>query len=152
MTRSQPTVARTSHIFAASAERVYDAWLDPRTAGKWLFATPTGQMMRVEIAARVGGSFTITERRDGEDVEHVGDYVELTRPRRIAFLLRVPKYSQQADRVVVDIVPLNSGCEVTITHELAAVTGAGPESAENVKNAERGWSGVLRGLASTFGE
>jgi uncharacterized protein YndB with AHSA1/START domain len=145
-------VARTSHIFAASAERVYDAWLDSRTAGRWLFATATGQMMRVEIDARVGGSFTVTERRDGEDVAHVGEYVELTRPRRIVFLLRVPKYSQQADRVVVDIVPLHSGCEVTITHELAAVTGAGPESAENVKNAERGWSGVLRGLASTLGE
>jgi uncharacterized protein YndB with AHSA1/START domain len=152
MTRSQPVVARTSHIFAASAERVYDAWLDPRTAGKWLFATPTGQMMRVEIDARVGGSFTITERRDGEDVEHVGAYVELTRPRRIVFLLRVPKFSQQADRVVVDIVPLDSGCEVTITHELAAAAVAAPDNAQNVKNAERGWSGVLRGLANMLGE
>ena len=54
-----------------SIERVFDAWLDPSKASKFLFATPTGKIVRVEIDARVGGSFIIA-RRDGEDVEHVG--------------------------------------------------------------------------------
>jgi uncharacterized protein YndB with AHSA1/START domain len=142
-------VARTSHTFAASAERVYDAWLDPRTAGKWLFATPTGNMVRVEIDARVGGSFTFTDRREGEDVEHVGEYLELTRPRRIVFSLRVPKYSQQSDRVAVDIVPLAGGCEVTVTHEFGPSMAATPETATK---AQTGWAGVLRELARTLGE
>jgi len=101
--------ARVTHRFAASAERVFDAWLDPRTVGKWLFATPTGEMVRVEIDPRVGGTFVITERRDGEDVMHTGEYLEIDRPRRLVFSLRVQKYAQDSDRVVVEITPLSTG-------------------------------------------
>lgn len=137
---------QVSHTFSAPAERVYDAWLDPARVGQWLFATPTGRVVRVEIDARVGGSFVITDRRDGVDVEHVGEYVELDRPRRIVFLFGVPAYSQSRDRVSVDIVPNGSGCVATITHEL------GPVDAETADKARGGWSGILAGLAHTLGE
>ena len=70
---SQPIRVRRS--FAAPPERVFDAWLDPATAGRWLFATAAGKMIRVEIDGRVGGRFAIVERRDGQDVEHVGQYL-----------------------------------------------------------------------------
>ena len=147
MTRTNPTIARVSHTFSASAERVYDAWLDPATAGKWLFATPDGEMVRVEIDPRVGGGFFITERRDGEDVEHVGVFLELTRPRRTVFTLQVPKYSQDRDRVTVEIAQRGTGCDLTITHEMS------PELPADTKQmAERGWSGVLAGLARALGE
>ena len=129
--------------FSASPERVFDAWLDPDHAGKWLFATPTGTMTRVEIDARVGGKFTIVDRRDGEDIEHVGEYLEIDRPRRLVFSFGVPKFSSLFTRVAIDIVPLETGCELTLTQE-----GVLPDYADRTK---QGWGMILGGLAGTFG-
>ena len=75
--------ARVTRRFSASPQRVFDAWLDSRTAGKWLFATARGQIVCVEIDARAGGWFYIVERRDGENVDHIGEYLELVRPHRL---------------------------------------------------------------------
>jgi uncharacterized protein YndB with AHSA1/START domain len=140
--RARPAI-RVSHRFTASAERVFDAWLDPANAGKWLFATPTGQMVRVEIDARVGGSFLFVDRREGVDVEHVGEYLELDRPRRLVFTFAVPLYSKEITRVSVDIVPLGAGCELTLTHE-----GVLPEWASRT---QEGWTGILARLEEELG-
>jgi uncharacterized protein YndB with AHSA1/START domain len=125
--------------FDFSMERVFDAWLDPSKASKFLFATPTGKMVRVEIDARVGGSFIIT-RRDGEDVEHVGTYLEIDRPRRLVFTFGVPKFSAQMTRVSIDVKPLPTGCELTLTHE-----GVLPEWLESTRE---GWDKILDGLSA----
>src|SRR4051812_29565567 len=76
MAAETPVCVRVTRRFDTSPGRVFDAWLDPEKAGQWLFATSTGRMVRVEIDARVGGSFSFTDRRDDEDVEHVGEYLE----------------------------------------------------------------------------
>ncbi len=73
------TELRVSRSFRAAAERVYDAFLDPAVAGQFMFATPAGEMVRVEIDARVGGRYVFVDRREGEDVEHSGEYLELER-------------------------------------------------------------------------
>jgi uncharacterized protein YndB with AHSA1/START domain len=146
MKPTTPVKVQVSHHFAASADRVFDAWLGPESVGQWLFATPTGEMVRVELDPRVGGSWIITERRDREDVEHTGKYLEIERPHRLVFTLRVPKYAQESDRVIVEIEPLASGCDLTLTHEMA------PDNAPYAKQSEEGWTTVLRGLAATLGE
>jgi len=137
-------VARVTHHFNASPERVFDAWLDPKTAGKWLFATPTGQMVRVEIDARVGGRFVIVDRRNGEDVEHTGEYLEIDRPRRLVFTFGVPKYSPLFTKVTIEIEPAASGCDLTLTNEDVPV--------EYLASNEKGWSGILVGLAESLAE
>ncbi len=133
---------RVARRFTAAAERVFDAWLDPDTAGKWLYATPSGQMVRVEIDARVGGKFVFVDRRDGEDVEHTGEYLEIDRPRRLVFTFAVPKYSPVITRVTIDIAPADTGCELKLTHE-----GVLPEWASGT---EAGWTGILEGLGRTL--
>jgi uncharacterized protein YndB with AHSA1/START domain len=128
---------RVQHRFSASAERVYDAWLDPEKASKFFFATATGFIVRCEIDARVGGSFTLVDRRDGEDVAHTGTYLELERPRRIVFSFSVAKYSNDTTRVTIDIAPLERGCDVTITHEIPAA------HADSAKRTSEGWAKML---------
>ena len=132
-------IVRVTRRFEASPERVFDAWLDPQSAGKWLFATPTGQMVRVEIDPRTGGKFIFVDRRDGEDVEHTGEYLEMDRPRRLVFTFVVEKFSKQCSRVTVEFAPSDSGCELALAHENVLP--------EYVGRTEAGWSGVLDGLA-----
>jgi uncharacterized protein YndB with AHSA1/START domain len=142
---SNPTervVARVERHFDASAERVFDAWLDPARARKWLFAMPMGEMVSAEIDARVGGRFRFVDRRDGQDIEHVGEYLEVARPWRLVFTFAVPQFSTEYTRVVIDIVPAGSGCDLTLTHENVL-----PEYA--TRNVQ-GWTGILEGLAKTF--
>lgn len=130
------------HLFKASPERVFDAFLDTDKAGKWLFATPAGQMVRVEIDARVGGKFNFTDRRDGEDVAHVGEYLEIDRPRRLAFTFAVPKFSPEYTRVTIIIVAVEGGCELTLIHEGVL--------AEYANGTESGWKKILDGLSATL--
>jgi uncharacterized protein YndB with AHSA1/START domain len=129
--------------FDFSIERVFDAWLDPAKARKFLFATPTATMVRVDIDARVGGSFNIT-RRDDDDVEHIGTYLEIDRPRRLVFTFGVPKYSAQMTRVSIDLKPLPTGCELTLTHE-----GVLPEW---IDSGREGWGMILDGLSAHLAE
>ena len=133
-----PQTVRVTYLFSATPERVFDAWLDPSKASRWLFATSAGQNVRADIDARPGGRFTIVDRRDGEDVEHVGEYLEVDRPRRLVFRFAVPKYSDKTTRVTVEIVPRVTGCELTLMHE--GVPG------EHIVRTESGWTTMLKGL------
>lgn len=142
MADESPVSLSVSHRFTASPERVFDAWIEPDTAGKWLFAAPNGEMVRVEIDACVGGKFVFVDRRDGEDVEHTGEYLELDRPRRLVFTFAVPKYSPVVTRVTIDIVPTKTGCDLTLTHD-----GVLPEWASRT---ESGWTMLLEGLGRTI--
>ncbi|KAB2917053.1 MAG: SRPBCC domain-containing protein [Hyphomicrobiaceae bacterium] len=145
MSDSPPIIVRITRRFEASAERVFDAWLDPAMAGKWLFATATGRMVKAEIDPRVGGSFSFTDRRDGVDVEHIGEYLEIDRPRRLVFTFYVGKATADASRVSVDIVALAAGCELILTHEMDA------KWAEFAARTEAGWTMILQGLARSLG-
>jgi len=117
MTVATGPVLRIKRRFDVAPERVFDAWVDPHITAQWLFATPTGRIIRCDIDARVGGKFVIVDRREAGDIEHVGQYVEFERPLRLVFTFAVPHYSPQETRVTLDLVPSGKGCELTLTHE-----------------------------------
>ena len=138
-------VVRLTRRFSAPAGRVFDAFLDPEVARRFLFATPDGEMVRVDIDARVGGRFFVTERRDGEDVEHTGEYLEIDRPRRLVFTFGVPKYDPAYDRVTIEIEPTEDGCELTLTQVMHDYAAWGPQTQE-------GWTKIIGALAGVLGE
>ena len=125
--------------FDSPAELVFDAWLDPIAVGHWLFATPTGEMKRVEIDGRVGGEFVIAEQRGDMLAEHFGRYVEIERPRRLAFTMTTSP-AEPPSLVQIDIVPDNQGCELRLTHKIDA------KWAEYADRTRAGWTMILNGL------
>jgi uncharacterized protein YndB with AHSA1/START domain len=135
--------ARVTRHFNAPPQRVFDAWLDSKTAGEWLFATAMGQIIRVEIDARAGGWFYIVERRNSEDVEYMGEYVEMDRPHRLVFTLFDEKYSLEFERVIVEFTPHGTGCELSLTHETK------PELAQQLSH---DWTRMFDRLAAMLGE
>lgn len=145
MKTEQGPIVRVTHSFSAPAERVFDAFLDPDRAGKFMFATDTGEMVRVEIDARVGGRYVFVDRRNGEDVEHTGEYVEIDRPRRLVFTFGVPKYSPDSNLVTIEISPAPSGCEVTLTQQM------NPEWSDWADKTQQGWTMILTNMEKVLG-
>ncbi len=129
---------RRTRWLRASPESVFDAWLDVDHAREWLFSTASGQMIWLQIDPRVGGLFLAVERRDGVDIERLGQYLEIERPRRLVFTLAVPQESLRATRVTVQLKRVKRGCKLRLIHE-----GIIPES---IRRTETGWSRILDGL------
>ena len=139
--------ARASRRFEASAERVYEAWLDPEKARVWISASLkslglAGDVRRVEIDARVGGKFFLSDLRDGKEARHWGTYLELDRPRKIVFTWIVDE-SEAANPSVVTLTiqPEAEGCVATIVHEMDA------KWADYVSRTESGWTRMLDAVA-----
>lgn len=132
------------HDYGFPAEKVFDAWLDPESAAHWLFATPTGVMQRVEIDARVGGTFLIIERRNDVDVAHYGKYSIIDRPRVIKFTFSVDKFEPEGDPITLSFHSMDMGCTIRLTHEM------NEKWADYADRTRSGWADILAGLDRTL--
>jgi len=144
MNQANTVRACVTRRFRASAAEVFDAWLNPQLAREW-FAPGLGEMTRVEIDARVGGTFWLVQRRDGEEAQHTGEYLEIDRPRRLVFTWQTPPLTDTS-RVIVEIRPLETGCELTLTHEMDAQWAAYLEGAEGA------WRKMADAIAGLLGD
>ncbi len=113
MTANSRGITRLTETFTASAERVFDAWLSPEKMARWFLPDTGGQVARVEIDARVGGSIRVVTHRAGRAVEHTGEYLEIQRPHRLSFTIG-SSASARAVRVTVLIEPRGAGCSLTL--------------------------------------
>lgn len=146
MTTEPSVVVTVTQRFEAPAERVFDAWLDPEQVREWMAVSGSMKnLSRVRIDPRLGGSFEFVDVRDGEKVEHVGNYLELERPHRLAFTWRV-KPEEESSTVSIDIVAHAGGCEATLKHELT------PEWAYYADRCEAASAKMLGGIAATVNE
>jgi uncharacterized protein YndB with AHSA1/START domain len=143
--------AKVSHRFQAAAERVYDAWLDPASVRVWMAAALktfglAGEIHRIEIDARVGGKFLFSDMRGGVETRHWGTYLELDRPRKIAFTWIVAE-SEEANpsKVTLTIDSETDGCVATIVHEMDA------KWVEYLAQTEGGWARMLQAVEGVVG-
>lgn len=138
---SPPVILTIRRAFAASPARVFDAWLDPQDAARFLFATPDGEMLACEIDPRVGGRGLIVERRADGDARHRMRFEAIERPHRLVFLFAAdPAGEGEWTRVTIEIAPAATGCTLTLTHEMD------PAWASYEEQTRQGWTMILESL------
>ncbi len=147
MSPDAPARAVVTKRFSATAERVFDAWLDPAWLGRWMFGpnVRNERIVRLGTEPRVGGKFSFVVERQGVEIDHLGEYLELDRPRRLFFTWATRDCLPEVSRVIVDLVALDDGCELTLEHEMA------PGWAAFADEAAGSWRLMLDTLAGVLG-
>jgi len=147
MSTPSPAYARVTQKFTATPERVFDAWLDTAIIGRFMFGPQLRdeEIVRLTLDARVGGTFSFVVRRQGQEIDHIGRYEVIDRPRRLVFTWSVAPQPIDASRVAVEIAPDETGCILTLTHELA------PEWAEYKDRTQQGWRTMVGALQRALG-
>jgi uncharacterized protein YndB with AHSA1/START domain len=115
--------------------------------GKWMFgpALREEEVLRIDVDARVGGAFSFLVRRQGQEIDHVGKYREIDRPRRLVFTWGIAGDSEDESLVVIEIVQQETGAELTLTHEMDS------KWADYASRTEAGWTKMLGALSVTLG-
>ena len=124
--------------FAATPERVFDAWTDPKLVARWLFTGPTSEKHTAELDVRVGGKWKITDRREGVDYTAEGEYRVVERPRRLVFSFGMPQFSPEFAGVTVALAAAGDGCLMTFSKDRMLP--------EHMKPTEDGWNEMFGGL------
>jgi uncharacterized protein YndB with AHSA1/START domain len=146
MTSQSDVVVQVDRRFDASCERVFDAWLDPGTLGHWMFGPEVRdeEIVRLDVDARVGGKFSFVVRRGNEQLDHVGEYEGIDRPRRLGFTWAAHAVGDSADEasshVSIEITPRSDGCELVLTHKMDR------KWADYADRTHAGWTTMLEAL------
>lgn len=138
-TTSAAVVVRRT--IAASAEDLFDAWLDPEALAVWM-RPGTIRSTVAKVEARVGGAYEIAMQSESGSIMHKGVYRAIDRPNRIVFTWASDHTGQCDSLVTVDFVRTGDRTEVIVTHELL------PESARAAH--ANGWTHGLEHLDETF--
>lgn len=142
-----PVKATVTHSFAASPEKVFDAWFDPAMISRFMFGPQLRdeQIISIHPGRNVGDSFSFIVRRKGSDYEHIGEYLEIDRPKKLVFTWAVRQDLPAKSQIVINIEPQDFGCTMTLTHEMA-------KDAESfIDQAKAAWSKMLNALDGAVG-
>jgi uncharacterized protein YndB with AHSA1/START domain len=135
-----PVTATVAGLFSVPAEVVFDAFLDKKMIGRFMFGPEIRdeEIVSLENEPWVGGSFSYVVRRQGKTFNHVGEFLEIDRPRRLVFTWAVKEDpANNQSRIVIDIAPVIAGCELTLTHEM-------PRSQEDfVEKGKAAWGKMI---------
>jgi uncharacterized protein YndB with AHSA1/START domain len=124
---------------AASAEELFDAWLDAESLTAWMKPGTTRET-RAEVDPKVGGGFRIVMVNDADDFVHVGTYHEINRPHRLVYTWSSPATHHRDSMVTVTFEP-SAGSTVVEIHQV------GLPDVEAQTSHTAGWTDALRMLA-----
>ena len=138
------TLTVSRHIKAAPA-RVFDAWTDPEQLTRWLFAG-NSRLVSAKNDLRPGGEYALVMTGcaggSGDNGEKVigGVYKEIKKPSKLVFSWgRIPPGDDGETIVTIDLVEVQGGTQITLTHE-----GFATEESRDGHNL--GWNGILDSL------
>ncbi|MBX3540844.1 MAG: SRPBCC domain-containing protein [Chelatococcus sp.] len=147
----EPRDLRLVRTFDTSPQALYAAWTEPSLARRWLFTSPESEKNSHELDVRVGGRWTITDRRDGQDYTAVGEYTAVDAPHRLAFTFAMPQFSPNSDLITVEFEPDGDHTRMVFTQ---AGDDIAKEIAEQGEDAEagtaHGWALMFDRLAGLF--
>ncbi|MGW9629567.1 SRPBCC family protein [Agromyces sp. NPDC055520] len=133
-----------SRRIAASADRLFDAWLDPASLAVWM-RRDGSEPSSVVADSRVGGDFAITMNDPGGAVVHAGTYTVIDRPRTLEFTWRSIATHRVDSLVRVSFTPDGDATLVEVRHERLP-------DAEAVRLHTEGWTEIIDRFARTFTE
>jgi uncharacterized protein YndB with AHSA1/START domain len=135
MNLTSVTVTRT---IPASAEEIFDVWLDPKSpGGPWFGAE------RVILNPEVHGLFYLALKHEGRIWPHYGRFLELDRPHRIEHTW-MSESTQGAESIItITLEPRGDQTNVTLHH-------AGVPDDEMGRRHQEGWSFILSALADAL--
>jgi uncharacterized protein YndB with AHSA1/START domain len=129
------TVTRT---IPASAEKVYDVWINPKSpGGPWFGAE------RVLLNPVVDGLFYLAVKHEGRIWPHYGRFTQMNRPRLLEHTWMSEATKGAESIVTITMEARGEETEVTLRH-------SGVPDDELGRQHEQGWSWMLSALADGF--
>lgn len=137
-------IVKVTRIFDAIPELVFDAWLDAALIGKWMFGPSVRdeEIVSLQLEPKVGGRFSFLVERQGEEIEHSGQYFEIDPPRRLVFSWGI--VGGDSSCVAVEVAGDENGSELILTHFMH------PDWADHMEQTRAGWTHMLDKLAEAL--
>ena len=133
-----------SKIIEAPITKVFDAWLDPNTLAKFMLPMPGMEDSQVENEPHERGAFTIIMQVGENKIPHIGKYLEIDRPKKLAFTWRSPE-SVDDSVVTINFTKLSDNkTNIELTHVKFI-------DEKRRTNHEGGWGNILNKLIEVIG-
>ena len=136
---------------AARPSIVFDALTSVEGIASW-WGPDDGPVLAAQSDARVGGNYLVRFRtQDGLEHEARGEYLELTKPKRVAMSFRWALNGEpneetgNVSRVEMELRAIDGGTEITFTHSNLS-------NEISVANHGRGWGYALEKLVQRWAD
>jgi uncharacterized protein YndB with AHSA1/START domain len=146
------TKVEIRRMFAATREKVFEAWTQREKLEKWMCRFPGNETRYTTFDARPGGTNLMQVRsQDGTTYKQRVTFREIRPPEKLVFAWSWEKFSpagqkigaQEETLVTVEFQPRGTFTEVFLTHE-------GFTDAQARADHNKGWNGCFDALEKTL--